>query len=525
MDSSLGDGSVVGGTTASVEADRDASGELVATPTGEMLHKQLRWYDTFSMIFAAGVAVFIVLGFTMAALGTWGAVLVAGIVAVIALFQNVLWAEMASMFPDQVGGITLFANQAWKRHFKVMGVLSTFGYWCGWSLVLGVFGLGLGSFVQSEWFPTATWTLSTPWGTHLGLSQFIAIAAVLAAWAMNIAGIRIAAWVSRVLAAGFGILALLFIVVPFIRGMWHAPNVTFGITGHWGGVAGIQAVIVWLYVVGWNVYPTEGTATFAPEYRDTVKDTRRALAAAGIAYLVLWVVMPFTITGAVGESFVAKNPASFAVGAFDQIMGGGSGVAVAIICAALFTTMVVGSADASRALYGMSCDGLTLKQIAHLNRRGSPSRALTIDAVINSLIIVFVSSLLSVLLVANLGYFLAIIAALFGYVLLRRGPTKQRGKFRLGPVWTVIAVVLGVVNTFIMVEGVIHPDLTGYGGLKETLIALGVLALSLVLYGYRRLVQDRSGHAGDRPTNSTQGNSVADGKGDGAVAVVKAADN
>lgn len=478
-----------------------------SSPPGELLTKQLRWYDPFSMIFAAGVAVFITLGYTMAQLGTWGAVLVAGIVAIIALLQNVLWAEMAAMFPNKVGGITLFANEAWKRRFPPLGAVSTFGYWCGWSLVLGVFGIGLGSLVQAQWFPTATWGWHTPWGVGLGLPQIIAIAAVLLAWVTNIVGVRVAAWVSWALAAAFGVVCAIFLIVPFAKGLWHPSNISWHISPTWRyGTTGIQAVLIWLYVVGWSVYPSEMPATFAPEYRDTVKDTRRGLMACGIAYILLWVVMPITTAGGVGDKFVASDPGSFGVGAFSRVMGGGAGAAVAIMCAAIFVTMIAGSADASRALYGMALDGMTLKQLRHLNRRGAPNRALTVDAVVNCLIVFFVGNLLSVLLVANLGYFIAIIVALVGYIFLRRDQAGQKRAIRLPRVWIAVAVALSLVNGAFLFEGVTNPQLTGYGSLRTTLIAVAILAISLVLFAYRRLVQDRRPDIPGRPAVATPPN-------------------
>jgi len=173
------------------------------------------------------------------------------------------------------------------------------------------------------------------------------------------------------------------------------------------------------------------------------------------------------------------------------LVGGGAGVAVAIMCAAIFVTMIAGSADASRALYGMALDRMTLKQLVHLNRRGMPSRALTVDAVVNSLIILFVANLLSVLLVANLGYFIAIIAALVGYIFLRKDQAGKPREIQLPRGWTVVAVVLSVVNALFLFEGVTNPGLTGYGSLRTTLIAVAILAISLVLFWYRRVVQDR----------------------------------
>jgi amino acid transporter len=471
--------------------DIDDNQPVVVTPTEEHLTKQLRWWDPFSMIFAAGVAVFITLGFTMATLGTWGAVLVTGIVAVIALLQNVLWAEMAAMFPNKIGGITLFANEAWKRRFSPVGAVSTFGYWCGWSLVLGVFGIGLGSLVQAEWFPGATWGWHAPWNLTIGLPHLIAVGAVLLAWAANVIGIRVAAWISWVLAAAFGAVCLIVIVGSASSGLFHASNLSWHISAQWHGTTGIQAVIIWLYVVGWSVYPSEMPATFAPEYRDTVKDTRRGMFACGLAYIMLWVVMPMMSTGAIGDKAVAANPSSFGTAAFVKITGGGGGIAVAIMCAAIFVSMIAGSADASRALYGMSLEGMTLKQLGHLNRRGMPGRALTVDAVVNSLIVLFVGNILAVLLVANLGYFLAIISALVGYVFLRLDQRGKAREIRLSSGWVGVAVVLALINSVLLFEGVTNPQLTGYGNLRTTLMAVAILALSLVLFLYRRAVQDR----------------------------------
>jgi len=49
------------------------------------------------------------------------------------------------------------------------------------------------------------------------------------------------------------------------------------------------------------------------------------------------------------------------------------------------------------------------------------------------------------------------------------------------------------VNLVLLIVGVTNPSAAGYGGLKETLIGLSLLALSIVLLTFRRLVQDRTG--------------------------------
>ena len=55
-----------------------------------------------------------------------------------------------------------------------------------------------------------------------------------------------------------------------------------------------------------------------------------------------------------------------------------------------------------------------------------------------------------------------------------------------------VAACVAAVTAVLAVLGMLSPHVTGYGGAKEAIIGLGVLALSLVLLAYRRLVQDRA---------------------------------
>jgi len=45
----------------------------------------------------------------------------------------------------------------------------------------------------------------------------------------------------------------------------------------------------------------------------------------------------------------------------------------------------------------------------------------------------------------------------------------------------------------LLVVGFLNPGDAGYGGATEQIIGVGILALSLLLFVYRRLVQDRTG--------------------------------
>ena len=44
------------------------------------------------------------------------------------------------MFPEKSGGISVYANEAWRKYTTFVGPLAAFGYWIGWSVVLSIFG-------------------------------------------------------------------------------------------------------------------------------------------------------------------------------------------------------------------------------------------------------------------------------------------------------------------------------------------------------------------------------------------------
>lgn len=95
---------------------------------------------------------------------------------------------------------------------------------------------------------------------------------------------------------------------------------------------------------------------------------------------------------------------------------------------------------------------------------------------------------------------LAHVFALTGFILLRRDRPNWPRPIRLPNIWVPIAGLVALANlAFIVVGGFIYSGGflgidTAYGyGWDKTRIGLIVLAISLVLYVYRHVVQDRTG--------------------------------
>jgi amino acid transporter len=114
-----------------------------------------------------------------------------------------------------------------------------------------------------------------------------------------------------------------------------------------------------------------------------------------------------------------------------------------------------------------------------------------VDLVVNVLLVLFISSNLAILYLSNIGYMLAHVFALSGFLLLRRDRPNWPRPIKVGPVWLGIAAVLVVFNTVLIVFGITNPTLTGYGTWTDMFIGVGVLVGSVVLFFYRRIVQDK----------------------------------
>jgi amino acid transporter len=447
------------------------------------LLKALRWYDGFVIALANPGFLIGALGGSIGVLGGWGAMLLWSISMILGVLANWVYSEQAAMFPDKPGGISLYAHEGWRRYFTLVGPIATFGYWFAWSSVLASFGLLIGSIVQAEWFEGETWTFDTG-PVDAGFPHVVAAVLIVVVWLFNIFGVRPAVWVAYATGALLMIPLAVFIIGPYLTGEWSSSNMEWS-------VANWQTAIAWLWLMGWSAYGVETCATFAPEYKDTVHDTALALRSSALFSLGVYALLPLGIGGVLPQEEVAANPYAFYVPAFDAIVGGASNLMVVLLIASLILSMNTATADGSRALYGIARDDMTIKQLYHLNRFHVPGRAMTIDMVINLLLVFFVGNVLAIYVVGNLGYILSHVFALSAFVLLRRDRPNWPRPIKLSPIWVPIAAALAVINLFFTVIGVWYTELIGYGGTKEILYGVGVLLISVLLFLFRRIVQDK----------------------------------
>ena len=147
-------------------------------------------------------------------------------------------------------------------------------------------------------------------------------------------------------------------------------------------------------------------------------------------------------------------------------------------------------ADAGRALFGISRAGMTVKQLGVLNRFHVPARAMTVDLVVNILLVIFITSNLAILYLSNIGYVLCHVFALSGFLLLRRDRPNWPRPIRIANAWLPVVALLLVLNAVFLLVGALAPKLNGYGTWTDFWIGIGVLVASLLLFFFRRIVQD-----------------------------------
>ncbi|MGH3043066.1 MAG: APC family permease, partial [Gaiellaceae bacterium] len=291
-----------------------------------------------------------------------------------------------------------------------------------------------------------------------------------------------------------GILLLIplfcFIVLLYLTGDWESSNLTYKLDDPGLAWGGWQMALVWLWIMCWSTWGVDVCATFAPEYKDTVNDTKLALRSAAVFSLLVYIFLPMGMVGAGGEEAVA---AFDYVGVLETIVGGASDFFVVVICLSFLVSMNTATADGGRALYGIARDDMTIRQLYSLNRFGVPGLAMTLDMIINILFVWFVGNIFGILAASNLGYVLAHFFALTAFILLRKDRPGWPRPIRLANYWVPIAAVLAAICALLTVVGFGWFQIAagGYGGTKEKIIGVAILAAGILLFLFRRIVQDR----------------------------------
>jgi len=332
-------------------------------------------------------------------------------------------------------------------------------------------------------------------GATFGLAQVIGIGVVVAVWLLNIFGVKPSLAVGYVTGALLMIPLVILMIFPYFTGDWHSSNITYENVAD-APFSLFELSLMWLFLMCWSAYGIEVCASFAPEYHDTKRDTALALRSAAVFSLLVYTLLPLGLGGVVGT---AGDSGAYYVTAFKDIVGDTLGsIAIISLLASLVLSMNSATADGGRALYGIARDDMTIKWFYHLNRYHVPARGMTVDMVVNTgFILLMGANNLAILYLSNIGYVFAHVLALSGFLLLRKDRPTWPRPIKVGAAWVPIAWTLALFNLVLVLWGITQQELAAYVGFYEFTgfpfyVGFGILVLSVLLFFYRRAVQDKA---------------------------------
>ena len=168
-------------------------------------------------------------------------------------------------------------------------------------------------------------------------------------WLFNVFGVKIGMAFGYVAGAILMIPLFVMMILPFLNGSFDSDQLTYNLNNPglaWGGT---QLALVWLWIMCWSAWGVDVCATFAPEYKDTARDTKMALRSAAVFSMFVYILLPI--------AFVGGGTAELVSGylypqAMDEIIGSSrfTDFFVICLCVSFIISMNTATADGGRAL-------------------------------------------------------------------------------------------------------------------------------------------------------------------------------
>jgi amino acid transporter len=456
---------------------------VTAAPTGaidsirpEELRRTVTWKSSLIVSLGGSLLVATSLGPMAAELGP-ASVFVWTLMAIVGVLQCLMLAELAAALPHKSGGTAVYAHEAFRGRWRLIGAASSWGYWLGWIPVIPVNMILVAGYLKATIMPNVS-------------TVQMATALTILLYVVNYFGLKPGVW-SSIAMAVFSLLPLSAIALsPMFRpSLFHTEYVSpfVPLHGSWSSGASWLLLVKWMFVAAWSAYAFEAATTVVAELREPGTGAPRAVKAASAVGLFAFGLVPFMLLAIIGTDAITADPSVAFLPAAQAIFGhtGAVVVTIMLVCALLLgvQTTIIGS---TRCVYEMSRDGLMLKQFGAVNRFNVPVGSMYLDcAVTIALLLIFKDNIVNLIAASNVGYISVFILLSPAYIVLRlRRPDMPR-PFKLPQLFVPIAAAIFVFNVLISIVG--GPQL----GASTMLTGIAIMLLGLPLYFYRTRVQDK----------------------------------
>jgi amino acid transporter len=338
-------------------------------------------------------------------------------------------------------------------------------------------------------------SLGTPEGIGVLIITMIGLVALFIPCYL---GIRLGAGFATLLGVVSMVPLTLLVILPVFK-----PS-----TFHWSNVAGfhyadpktasISFFLAWLFVISWNGIGVEAAACYVAECRNPSRDAKLALTAEGLYGLFIYAATAIVFVAVLGASLKTSDPLTLYTSFADHIFGNSGWVKYVIgipLIFALLLSVLNAIMGVARSLFQASEDRLIPKFFAHKNKHHAPDRAMFFN-LIAAMIVGLFGSPVRIYIFSNVGYLIAIIAALCGYFFVRQFRKDQVSPFRLPGFFRWIALAMGLGLTYVYFAGGWNsPNIVVGAGEGHTLYLLGfvIVAAYVPLHLWRRMTDRRDG--------------------------------
>jgi amino acid transporter len=379
--------------------------------------------------------------------------------AVVGLVQCLLIAELASRYPQKVGGAPAYNHEGLKHLSPLFGAVSAWGYWVGWVPGVAVNLTLAARYLRATFCPGANVLTVT-------------LVLVVGLYALNCLGLRFSACTACLMASCALIPLLVILGAPVVRGtVWHGASLSW-LPPHGGALwspSTLALLAKWTFVAVWSSYGGEMVATMIGELRHPQRDIPRVIGVAATVTLAAFAGVPTAMVAIVGLDGLAGEPyvvfLTAARASFGEL---GTQVVSLMLIAALVLSAQLFIISSSRALHQMSKDGLTVGAYRRLNRYGVPTGSVGWDAVVTlSLLAIFGDNVVNVVAAANVGYLLVFVLLPLAYILVRVRARGRHPGLTLPAFMVPVATVILVFNGIVLVVGGSQwgPGVVAVGGL------------------------------------------------------------
>jgi amino acid transporter len=258
--------------------------------------------------------------------------------------------------------------------------------------------------------------------------------------------------------------------------------------------------MAWIFVISWNAIAMEAAACYIGECRDPARDAKIALTAEGLYGVFIYIATAVVFVGVLGASLSTSDPLTLYTSFADHIFGSSGWVKYVIgipLVLALLLSVLNAIMGVARSLFQASEDRLMPKWFSRKNKYHAPSSAMFFNLVCSMVVALF-GSPVRIYIFSNVGYLIAVVAALLGYFLLRQFRPDQVSPFRMPGAFRWVALASAAFLTFdYFVGGWNSPNVVVGPGEGHTLFIFGlvIVALYIPLYLWRKNSDSREGLA------------------------------